>query len=70
MTNSANTSGAERAATPALNGEWAISEVQCRNLFQNIREGFFVGEIVRDDAGRRSITSSSKSTTPSRARQI
>ena len=34
-----------RDATP-------LSELQCRDLFRDIREGFFVGEIVRDAAGR------------------
>lgn len=29
-----------------------LSETQCRDLFLNIREGFFVGEVVRDEAGR------------------
>ena len=29
-----------------------LSEVQCRDVFQDIREGFFVGEIVRDDKER------------------
>lgn len=28
-----------------------LTEVQCRDLFRDIREGFFVGEILRDDSG-------------------
>lgn len=40
------------ALPPDLDGERAVSEVECRALFRDIREGFFVGEIVRDDAGR------------------
>jgi len=39
-------------AKAGLRERHGLSDVQCRDLFQNIREGFFVGEIVRDGAGR------------------
>lgn len=40
------------AASPGLGAGQTLSPVQCRDLFRNIREGFFVGEIVRDGKGR------------------
>ena len=41
-------------STSNLSGDpRALSETQYRELFQNIREGFFVAELVRDEHGRR-----------------
>jgi PAS domain-containing protein len=42
---------ARAAADRGDDSDEAVSELQCRELFRNIREGFFVGEIVRDDCG-------------------
>ena len=40
------------AAKDAVRPDPALSEGQCRDLFRDIRECFFVGEIVRDESGR------------------
>ena len=41
-----------KSAANALEDARALSEVQCRDLFRDIREGFFVGELIRDSSGR------------------
>ena len=40
------------ARVPGPDGGQGLSEVQCRDIFRDIREGFFVGKVIRDGDGR------------------
>lgn len=52
MTDTSTITDSKAEASTGFGSVGHLSPVQCLDLFRNIREGFFVGEIVRDDTGR------------------
>ena len=52
MVDRAETAELKDIAPPGSEAMQALAESQCRDLFRDILEGFFVGEIVRDHTGR------------------